>query len=55
MLLPSTIGNWRQFSQALDQPYIIKETLKATDDIVNCLEEVILNIAPGVDKVRLFF
>jgi hypothetical protein len=52
MPLPSTTGNWKQFNAALESPSgIIKEALKITDDVINCLEEVTLNIGPGVDKV----
>lgn len=52
VLLPDTDKNWRQLSQALDQPQIVKDPLKTTDEMIVSLEEVTLKIANNEEKVR---
>jgi hypothetical protein len=50
--LPSTNGQWKQFSQSIENPQYIVETTrgKTLDEIVVCLEEVKLQIAGGAEK-----
>lgn len=53
--LPSTSegANWRQLSQSLDSPVTISEAMQQPNEMIVCLEEVVLKLTTGVEKAYI--